>query len=383
MASKSILLFAVGVAVRLWFVRAWSTRYPWGDGLFYAVITEQVYRFGTLHDYLWLFPPGYSFSGLLIRPWVDTETALTVISLLSSALLPPVIYAVSRRFVPEREAFLAGVWTLLSPLLAGLSGEFLADALFILICWLMILITLRMTSIPSPKPGRGLKGLSEKLSVTSPIPETLYFSSLGQAKLACVLYGYFAKMFHGFRSGEVVLIWCSFWQPSPCPSPRLGGGDEKTWFWGKDEPMIVRRILRRGGLGRGLSAKSQKAPEISCPQSTNIIWRIKHGIRELFTWVGNRANGENGRKRLLDGSIDTPFTPLPVLGEGAGRHNLWIKLNEERGGVDKWCNFYWLVFAGLWAVAYLTKPEGFFFGLLLFILATYFTYKKIDRHALR
>ncbi len=149
--NRFLQITACALLVRGLILLVWTSRYPWGDGLFYAAIAEQGYRFGIAHDYLLLFPPGYSLAALLLRPFGSITFALGTVSFLCGALVPGVVFLVTSRVVTAREAFHTGLWTACSPLLAGLSAEFLADAQFMLLVWLQVLVVLAILKQPSKK----------------------------------------------------------------------------------------------------------------------------------------------------------------------------------------------------------------------------------------
>ncbi len=163
-----IAILVLSAIVRGTVIGLWATRYPWGDGLFYGVIAEQWFRFGVAHDYLLLFPPGYSASALLFRTVFGTAGALTAVGFLCGTFLPVVVYAVARRLTTSREALLAGIWCAVSPLLTGLSAEFLADAQFILLVWILVLLAMRMSQRAAPASSAAFGLLSGFAFLTKP-----------------------------------------------------------------------------------------------------------------------------------------------------------------------------------------------------------------------
>ena len=163
-----IAIVVLSAAVRGTVLGLWASRYPWGDGLFYGVIAEQWFRFGVAHDYLLLFPPGYSASALLFRTVFEIAGALTAVGFLCGTFLPLVVYAVAVRLTTAREALWAGLWCAVSPLLSGLSAEYLADAQFILLVWLLILLAMRMSQRAAPASSAAFGLLSGFAFLTKP-----------------------------------------------------------------------------------------------------------------------------------------------------------------------------------------------------------------------
>ncbi|MFH1741786.1 MAG: glycosyltransferase family 39 protein [bacterium] len=126
-----LILLGLPFVVRyaLWLV--WRHGFTWGDGLFYATIAEQFFQFGTAHDYLLLFPPGYPLVVDLFRFLLTLDGALVLASVVAGSVLPLLVWLIARMITEERVAWYAWALTCCSPLLLGLSLERLADSLFI------------------------------------------------------------------------------------------------------------------------------------------------------------------------------------------------------------------------------------------------------------
>lgn len=129
--SLLLLLLGVPFALRCGLLVVWRHAFPWGDGLFYAAIAEQLFLFGHAHDYLLLFPPGYPLLVALFRFVLSLDSALVFVSLLAGSVVPVLTWWMARGIVDERAAWYAWGLSCCSPLLLGLSMERLADSMFI------------------------------------------------------------------------------------------------------------------------------------------------------------------------------------------------------------------------------------------------------------
>jgi len=130
-AAVCVVLLGVPFCIRLAFLFLWNHAFTWGDGLFYAAIAEQFYRFGWLHDYLFLFPPGYPAAVAAARILLPLDAALAGVSCVAGAVVPALVWWIASRTADQRTAWFAFALACCSPLLIGLSMERLADCMFI------------------------------------------------------------------------------------------------------------------------------------------------------------------------------------------------------------------------------------------------------------
>ncbi len=124
-------LIGISLVLRIGVWLLWRHGFPWGDGLFYATIAEHFHKYGVVHDYLLLFPPGYPLLVALFRPLLPLEGSLVLVSVLFGSLIPVFVWGITKTLASERTAWTAWALTACSPLLLGLSAECLADSLFI------------------------------------------------------------------------------------------------------------------------------------------------------------------------------------------------------------------------------------------------------------